>query len=54
MTQTPGPRWLRERLESGNRFPERGAWKRMALLAGVVLLLGAVLLWLWLNLANFR
>jgi hypothetical protein len=48
------PKWLRERLEGGTRFSDRGAWFFAAALAGVIALFAAVLVWLWYNLAYFR
>lgn len=47
------PRWLRERTESNTRFSDGGTWKFIALLVGIVTLLGTAIIWLWRNLANF-
>jgi hypothetical protein len=48
------PQWLRDRLESGQKFPDPGTWKLVCLLVGIIAFLGLVLFWLWTNLANFR
>ena len=52
MPQTP-PKWLRERIENNEIYSGGGTWKAVALLAGILTVVGTVFFLLWRNLANF-